>query len=65
MTLQNDRYLASQLPHEFENLHQYQRSLRLPLGPEWSTKESFQDANKPRIILKQGIIAPMAKPILR
>lgn len=26
------------------------------------TKESFQDATKPRVIVKQGIIAPMAKP---
>lgn len=32
------------------------------MGPEWMTKESFQDATKPRVIVKQGIIAPMAKP---
>ncbi|KAJ6442130.1 30S ribosomal protein S7 [Purpureocillium lavendulum] len=58
----NDRYLASQLPHPFESRQQYERSLRLPVGPEWSTKETFQDGTKPRVIMKQGIIAPMSKP---
>ncbi|KAH6843044.1 Utp14 protein-domain-containing protein [Chaetomium sp. MPI-CAGE-AT-0009] len=59
----NDKYLASQLPHPFESQQQYERSLRLPVGPEWSTKETFQDSTKPRVIIKQGIIAPMSKPM--
>ncbi|KAK4128449.1 Utp14-domain-containing protein [Parathielavia appendiculata] len=59
----NDKYLASGLPHPFESQQQYERSLRLPVGPEWSTKETFQDATKPRVIVKQGIIAPMSKPM--
>jgi U3 small nucleolar RNA-associated protein 14 len=61
--VQNDKYLASQLPHPFESQHQYERSLRLPVGPEWSTKETFQDNTKPRVIIKQGLIAPMSKPM--
>ncbi|EON99796.1 putative small nucleolar ribonucleoprotein complex subunit utp14 protein [Phaeoacremonium minimum UCRPA7] len=60
----NDKYLASQLPHPFESRNQYERSLRLPMGPEWMTKESFQAVTKPRVIVKQGIIAPMSKPVL-
>ncbi|KAE9370311.1 Utp14-domain-containing protein [Stipitochalara longipes BDJ] len=60
----NGKYLASSLPHPFETKQQYERSLRLPLGPEWTTKETFQDATKPRILLKQGIITPMSKPLL-
>ncbi|OLN85330.1 Uncharacterized protein C57A7.06 [Colletotrichum chlorophyti] len=60
----NDKYLASQLPHPFESRAQYERSLRLPLGPEWVTKESFQEATKPRILKKQGIIAPMSRPTM-
>ncbi|PMD46140.1 Utp14-domain-containing protein [Hyaloscypha variabilis F] len=60
----NVKYLASSLPHPFETKQQYERSLRLPLGPEWTTKETFQDATKPRILLKQGIITPMSKPLL-
>ncbi|KAI3320234.1 Utp14-domain-containing protein [Xylariaceae sp. AK1471] len=58
----NDKYLASQLPHQYESRAQYERSLRLPIGPEFLTKESFQDATKPRVIIKQGIIAPISKP---
>ncbi|CAN8097967.1 unnamed protein product [Discula destructiva] len=58
------KYLATQLPHPFESRQQYERSLRLPVGPEWMTKESFQQATKPRVIVKQGIIAPMAKPTI-
>ncbi|KAI0459229.1 Utp14 protein-domain-containing protein [Xylaria acuta] len=58
----NDKYLASQLPHQYESRAQYERSLRLPIGPEFLTKQSFQDATKPRVIIKQGIIAPISKP---
>ncbi len=60
----NAKYLASNLPHPFENRQQYERSLRLPVGPEWTTKETFQSATKPRILMKQGIIAPMVKPTI-
>ncbi|KAM3075488.1 hypothetical protein ACMFMG_007635 [Clarireedia jacksonii] len=60
----NTKYLASQLPHPFESKQQYERSLRLPVGPEWATKETFQDSTKPRVMVKQGIIAPMSKPLL-
>ncbi|KAF5017741.1 hypothetical protein F66182_10311 [Fusarium sp. NRRL 66182] len=60
----NDRYLASQLPHPFESRQQYERSLRLPVGPEWQTKETFQDSTKPRVLMKQGIITPMSKPTI-
>ncbi|OQD84412.1 hypothetical protein PENANT_c013G09701 [Penicillium antarcticum] len=59
----NVKYMASQLPHEFETKQQYERSLRMPLGPEWSTKESFQSGTKPRVMVKQGIIKPMQKPM--
>ncbi|KAG9239065.1 Utp14 protein-domain-containing protein [Amylocarpus encephaloides] len=60
----NGKYLATQLPHPFENRAQYERSLRLPVGPEWATKETLQATTKPRILVKQGIIAPMSKPLM-
>ncbi|KIW14112.1 hypothetical protein PV08_06893 [Exophiala spinifera] len=60
----NGKYLATELPHPFESRQQYERSLRLPLGPEWTTKSTFQDATKPRILTKQGIIRPMARPMV-
>ena len=58
----NARYLASELPHPFESRQQYERSLRLPVGPEWSTKSTFQDATKPRVLIKQGVIRPIDRP---
>ena len=60
----NAKYLASTLPHPFESRQQYERSLRIPMGPEWTTKESFQSATKPRVLLKQGIVKPMQRPML-
>ena len=60
----NAKYLASSLPHVFENKSQYERSLRLPMGPEFTTKETFQDMTKPRVLMKPGVIAPMRKPLM-
>ncbi|KAN0071495.1 Utp14 domain containing protein [Elaphomyces granulatus] len=60
----NTKYLASQLPHPFESKQQYERSLRVPIGPEWTTKETFQNSTKPRLIVKQGVIKPLTKPLI-
>ena len=60
----NGKYLASSLPHPFETRQQYERSLRLPVGPEWTTKVTFQGMTKPRVLMKPGVIAPMSKPII-
>lgn len=60
----NAKYLASSLPHPFETRLQYERSLRLPVGPEWTTKETFQGMTKPRVLMKPGVIAPMSKPMI-
>jgi U3 small nucleolar RNA-associated protein 14 len=58
------KYMASQLPFPFENREQYERSLRVPKGKEWTTKKTFQDATRPRVIVKQGVIAPLRKPLI-
>jgi len=58
----NGRYLASSLPHPFETRAQYERSLRLPVGPEWTTKETFQGMTRPRVLVKQGVIGAMREP---
>ncbi|KAJ5545829.1 hypothetical protein N7494_003414 [Penicillium frequentans] len=60
----NVKYMASSLPHQYETKAQYERSLRMPLGPEWSTKETYQSGTKPRVMIKQGIIKPMEKPMM-
>lgn len=58
------KYLASQLPHGFEKKEQYESSLRVPVGPEWTTKEVFQRNTKPRVVVKQGVVAPMERPMV-
>ena len=58
------KYLASQLPHGFERREQYERSLRVPVGPEWTTKEVFQRSTRPRVVVKQGVVAPMERPLV-
>ncbi|KAL6703657.1 hypothetical protein ACN47E_009431 [Coniothyrium glycines] len=58
------KYMASQVPFPFENREQYERSLRVPRGKEWTTKKTFQDATRPRVIVKQGVIAPLRKPLV-
>jgi U3 small nucleolar RNA-associated protein 14 len=60
----NTKYMSTQLPFGFETKEQYERSLRLPKGPEWTTKKTFQDATKPRVLVKQGVIRPMHKPLV-
>ncbi|KAJ4360636.1 uncharacterized protein N0V89_001202 [Didymosphaeria variabile] len=60
----NAKYMSSQLPFPFETKEQYERSLRLPKGPEWTTKKTFQQATKPRVMVKQGVIKPMHKPLI-
>ena len=59
------KYLASVLPRGFEKKEQYESSLRLPLGPEWTTKETFQSATRPRVLVKPGtVISAMEKPMI-
>ncbi|KAF2193468.1 Utp14-domain-containing protein [Zopfia rhizophila CBS 207.26] len=60
----NNKFMATSLPFRFESREQYERSLRLPKGPEWTTKQTFQDGTKPRVLVKQGIIRPLAKPLV-
>lgn len=58
-------YLAPILPHGFETKEQYERSLRLPVGPEWSTKEVFQRGTRPRVVVKPGsVIEAMERPMV-
>lgn len=58
------KYMASQLPFPFESREQYERSLRVPKGKEWVSKRTFQDGTRPRVLVKQGVIAPLRKPLV-
>lgn len=61
----NAKYLASSLPFPHESRQVYESTLRRPLGPEFNTKEVFQDSTKPRVMVKPGVvIKPLAKPLV-
>ncbi|PVI05137.1 Utp14-domain-containing protein [Periconia macrospinosa] len=63
-TKANTRYLAPQLPFPFESKEQYERGLRMPLGSEWTTKQTHQKATLPRVLVKQGVIGALRKPLV-
>ena len=53
------------LPHGFERREQYERSLRVPVGPEWVTKEVFQRSVRPRVVVAKGtVVQPMERPMM-
>ncbi|KAK6342599.1 hypothetical protein TWF718_007997 [Orbilia javanica] len=55
------KYLATTLPYPFETGDQYERSLRFPIGQEWSTKQTHQALTAPKVIVKGGtVIAPLS-----
>lgn len=56
-------YKASSVPFPFETREQYERSLRMPIGEEWSTISTHQKLIKPRISIKEGlVIDPIQAP---
>lgn len=61
----NAKYMASALPFPHQSKQVYESTLRRPLGPEFNTKEVFQDSTKPRVMVKPGVvIKPLAKPLV-
>lgn len=50
----NLKYQSSAVPFPFENREQYERSLRMPIGQEWTSRASHQELIKPRIMTKPG-----------
>ena len=59
----NLKYQASAVPFPYENKEQYEKSLQIPLGPEWSSSNTYSKAIKPRAIVKKSqIIDPLKKP---
>lgn len=56
-------FLAAKVPFPFESKEQYERSLRMPLGPEWATRSTFQRAVMPRVVVDKGtVVHPMQRP---
>lgn len=58
------KYLATDLPHPFETRAQYERSLRVPLGGEWNTVRDREEGVKPRVLVKQGVVGALRRPVV-
>ncbi|ODQ78118.1 hypothetical protein BABINDRAFT_9719 [Babjeviella inositovora NRRL Y-12698] len=59
----NLKYQSGAVPHGFDNSEQYERSLRMPIGQEWTSRETHQRLTMPRVVVKQGrVIDPLNAP---
>ncbi|EGW33805.1 uncharacterized protein SPAPADRAFT_134765 [Spathaspora passalidarum NRRL Y-27907] len=59
----NLKYQSSEVPYPFESREQYERSLRMPVGQQWTSRETHQKLTMPRVIVKQGtVIDPLKAP---
>lgn len=59
----NLKYQSSGVPYPFESREQYERTLRMPIGQEWTSRETHQKLTMPRVIVKQGtVIDPLKAP---
>lgn len=59
----NQKYQSSAVPFPFESREQYERSLRMPIGQEWTSRASHQKMIKPRILTKPSqVISPLKAP---
>lgn len=59
----NLKYQLAAVPHGFDTSEQYERLLRMPIGQEWTLKETHQKLTMPRVVVKPGqVIAPLSKP---
>ncbi|KAJ3220712.1 hypothetical protein HK099_004062 [Clydaea vesicula] len=60
------KYQIPSVPHGFNNREQYEKTIRLPLGKEWQTSDTFQKLNKPKISTIDGkIIHPLSSKLKR
>ncbi|KAK3639289.1 hypothetical protein LTR22_017490 [Elasticomyces elasticus] len=59
------KYLAPVLPHGFGRKEEYEGALRVPVGPEWTTKEVFQRGTRPRVVVRPGaVVGAMERPLM-
>ena len=63
MNKRSMKYQASAVPFPYESKEQYERSLRMPIGQEWTTSHTYRQMIKPRIMTKPGeVIDPIKAP---
>ncbi|KAH3672103.1 hypothetical protein WICPIJ_010147 [Wickerhamomyces pijperi] len=59
----NAKYQSSSIPFPFESREQYERSLRMPIGQEWTSRETHQRLTMPKLVVKSGVVVnPLKAP---
>jgi U3 small nucleolar RNA-associated protein 14 len=54
------KYKVTSIPYPYQTREQYEKAIRVPLGKEWNSRNSFQSMSKPRAITRAGqIIHPI------
>ena len=58
------KYLVKDLPYPYTSVAQYEAKMAIPMGAEWTTRGTFQEATMPKVITKPGVvIKPVLKPV--
>jgi U3 small nucleolar RNA-associated protein 14 len=59
----NIKYQADKVPYPYKTWEEYERSLRVPIGKEWTTTKTHQKMVTPKVITKFGsVIDPLKAP---
>ncbi|XP_064629730.1 U3 small nucleolar RNA-associated protein 14 homolog A-like [Lineus longissimus] len=54
------KHQVSNLPYTYNNVKQFESSVRAPIGKTWNPETSFRDLTKPKVLTRAGtIIEPM------
>lgn len=55
------KFWVKDLPHPYNSVEQFKKSMDLPLGKEWTTLQSHKRLIQPEVLTKAGeIIRPLA-----
>ncbi|KAI9323566.1 small-subunit processome [Dichotomocladium elegans] len=58
-----EKYQVTAVPYPYQNMEQYERAMRTPVGKEWNTRNTFQKMTKPKVLTKLGtVIDPLHAP---
>eukprot|EP00746_Dinoflagellata_sp_MGD_P165778 gnl/MRDRNA2_/MRDRNA2_95255_c0_seq1.p1 gnl/MRDRNA2_/MRDRNA2_95255_c0~~gnl/MRDRNA2_/MRDRNA2_95255_c0_seq1.p1 ORF type:complete len:958 (+),score=337.84 gnl/MRDRNA2_/MRDRNA2_95255_c0_seq1:76-2949(+) len=52
------KYFVDKPVYPFQSAAQYEKTLRMPIGPEWNTLPAHLQKVKPKIVMKVGAIVP-------
>lgn len=63
MNKKNSKYQADKVPYPYKTWEEYERSLRVPMGKEWTTTRNHSKVVTPSVIARFGsVIDPLKAP---